>query len=92
MFDIKASIRRRLRRWIWTVDTEPPEVGRDERSFTTNSMRIDIYKGAGGIAVETTVYNEAKDLNFIGFYIIHDDQDIGKELSKIITAESIKAL
>jgi hypothetical protein len=55
-------------------------------------MRIDIYKGSGGIAVETTVYNEAKDLNFIGFYIIHDDQDIGKELSKIITAESIKAL
>lgn len=91
MFDIKAAIRKRLRRWIWTVDTDPPEEGRGDRSFTTNSMRIDIYKGSGGIAVETTVYNEPKDTNYVGFYIITDEQDIGKELSKIITVESIKS-
>ena len=78
--------------WTWSIEEDPIEVGRNGRELDTNHIRIDIYKGAGGLAVETCVYNKKTDINHIGFYIVHDDFNLGEELSKIITAESIKAI
>lgn len=78
--------------WCFDVDNEPAEVGRNGRCLESDYIRIDVYKGAGGIAVETMIYNKKKDVNYVGFHIIHDDEDLGNQLSKIITAESIKAL
>ena len=85
-------LKRKVLHWCWSIDEDPIEVGRDGRVLETNSIRIDIYKGSGGIAIETTTYNKVKDMSFIGFYIVHDDDSLGEQLSKIITAESIKAL
>jgi hypothetical protein len=83
--------KRKLLHWTWSIDEDPVEIGRNGRILDSNSMRIDIYKGAGGLAVETCVYNKKNDANHIGFYIVHDDDKLGEQLSKIITAESIKA-
>lgn len=85
-------IKRKLFHWAWNFEEEPVEVGRNGRVLDTDSIRIDIYRGEGGLAVETTVYNRKKDINLIGFHIVHDDENLGEKLSKIITAESIKAL
>jgi hypothetical protein len=85
-------LKRKIFHWVWSIEEDPKEVGRDGRVLETNSIRIDVYKGSGGIAIETTTYNKVKDTSFIGFYIIHDDDRLGEQLSKIITAESIKAL
>jgi hypothetical protein len=85
-------IKRKILHWAWSIDEDPIEVGREGRVLDSNAMRIDIYKGVGGIAIETSVYNKTKDANFIGFYIVHDDDKLGEELSKIITVESIKTL
>ena len=85
-------LKRKVLHWAWSIEEDPIEVGRDGRVLETNSIRIDVYKGSGGIAIETTTYNKVKDMSFIGFYIVHDDDKLGEELSKIITAESIKAL
>lgn len=86
------NLRRKLGFWLLDSECDPMEVGRDGRVMESNSMRIDIYRGSGGIAVETCVYNSKRDENHIGFHIVHDDQDLGQALSKIITVESIKAL
>lgn len=85
-------LKRKLMHWVWSIDEETPEVGRDGRCLETNYIRIDIYRGEGGLAVETMVYNKNKDVNLIGFHIVHDNEELGNKLSKIITAESIKAL
>lgn len=85
-------LKRKMLHWCWNLDDETPEVGRNGRCLDTNYIRIDVYRGEGGLAVETVVYNKAKDTNFIGFHIVHDDEELGNKLSKIITAESIKAL
>lgn len=85
-------LKRKLLHWAWSIEEDPIEVGRNGRVLDSNSIRIDIYKGSGGLAIETSVYNKIKDVNFIGFYIVHDDDTLGTELSKIITAESMKAL
>lgn len=78
--------------WALDADEEPKEVGRDGRSLGSQCIRIDVYRGVGGLAVETVIYNQRTDTNYIGFYIVQDDQNLGNELSKIITAESMKAL
>ena len=78
--------------WAWDLDSDIPEIGRNGRCLESDYIRIDIYRGEGGLAVETLVYNKKKDVNFIGFHIVHDDDELGNKLSKIITAESIKAL
>ena len=85
-------LKRKMLHWAWSIEEDPIEVGRNGRELDTNHIRIDIYKGAGGLAVETCVYNKKTDINHIGFYIVHDDFNLGEELSKIITAESIKAI
>jgi hypothetical protein len=82
----------KLLSWALEVDEEPKEVGRDGRSLGSQCIRIDVYRGVGGLAVETVIYNQRTDTNYIGFYIVQDDQNLGNELSKIITAESMKAL
>ena len=78
--------------WAWSIEEDPIEIGREGRVLDSNAMRIDIYKGAGGLAIETSVYNKKNDVNHIGFYIVHDDDKLGEQLSKIITSESIKSL
>lgn len=85
-------LKRKIMHWAWDLDSETPEVGRDNRCLESDYIRIDIYRGEGGLAVETMVYNKKKDINFVGFHIVHDDDELGNKLSKIITAESIKAL
>ena len=84
--------KRKVLHWCWDVDDEIQEIGRDGRCLETDYIRIDIYRGEGGLAVETIIYNKKKDVNFVGFHIVHDNEQLGEKLSKIITAESIKAL
>lgn len=85
-------LKRKVMHWAWDLDSETPEIGRNGRCLDSDYIRIDIYRGEGGLAVETMVYNKKKDVNFVGFHIVHDDEELGNKLSKIITAESIKSL
>jgi hypothetical protein len=86
------KLKRKFAYWLLDEDCDPVEIGRDGRVMESNSIRIDVYRGSGGVAVETCVYNRKRDESHIGFHIVHDDQDLGQALSKIITVESIKAL
>jgi hypothetical protein len=86
------KLKRKFAYWLLEENYDPIEIGRDGRVMESNSIRIDIYRGEGGVAIETSVYNRKRDENYIGFHIVHDDQSLGQALSKIITAESIKAL
>lgn len=70
-------------RGLNTVSTSSNEI--ESRGF-----KLNVYRASGGIVVESTIYDEKKDRNLTGLYVIADDADIGKEISKIITVEGMK--
>jgi hypothetical protein len=54
------------------------------------NIRFNVYKATGGTIVETSFYDRHKDRHNTSLHIITDDQDIGKEIGKIITMETLK--
>ena len=68
-------------------------IGRAIPSHSLDSdkgIRFQVYKANGGMVVETSMYDRQKDRHHNGLYIITDEQDLGKELSKIVTMETLK--
>lgn len=59
------------------------------REFDSVPLRLSIYYANGGVVVETKVYDEYKDRHKTSLYIIHEDQDLGEEMSKIITYNNL---
>ena len=49
-----------------------------------------VYKASGGTIIETSFYDRQKDRHNQSLHVITDDKDIGKELGKIITMETLK--
>lgn len=54
------------------------------------AIRFSIYSANGGMVVETTRYDNVKDQQKTGLYVIHSDADLGEEISKIITMERLR--
>jgi hypothetical protein len=63
-----------------------------DRTFHTqaNRMNIVMYKANGGMVVETQCSDRQKDECKSTLHIITDDKNLGEELGKIITYESLK--
>lgn len=53
-------------------------------------IRFTVSKAHGGVVVETSFYDRQRDRSNQGLYVIRDDQDLGKEIGKIITMETLK--
>ena len=92
----KRSWKERLRDWL----NDSGEVA-SEQIYAVDSLstpRIDndrginfkVFKAAGGTIIETSFYDRQKDCHQNSLHVITDDKDIGKELGKIITMETLK--
>jgi hypothetical protein len=90
----KRSWKQRFRDWL-------NNSGEVEDSYAVDSLstsRIDndrgisfkVYKATGGTIIETSFYDRQKDRHHNSLHVITDDKDIGKELGKIITMETLK--
>jgi len=55
-----------------------------------NGIHFVIYGANGGHVVETSKYDRVKDRHHTGLHIIRDEDDIGQEISKIFTLESLR--
>lgn len=53
-------------------------------------IRFQIYKATGGMIIETNFYDRLKDRHQSSLYVITDDKDLGLEISKILTLETLK--
>ena len=64
-----------------------------ERSskIESNGMNFTVYKASGGHIIEHRVYDRKTDRNNNSLHIITDDKDLGEEISKIITFESLRS-
>ena len=57
---------------------------------SNKAIRFTVSKAQGGVVIETSFYDRVKDRSNQGLYVIRDDQDLGKEIGKIITMETLK--
>ena len=64
-----------------------------ERSskIEANGMNFTVYKASGGHIIEHRVYDRKTDRNNNSLHIITDDKDLGEEIGKIITFESLRS-
>lgn len=69
------------------VDVMP--VTKSNRIDNERTMTLNITKANGGWVIEHRQYDKHRDRNNNSVHIITDDKDLGEELGKIITFESL---
>ena len=60
-------------------------------SIEANGMNFSVYKASGGYIVEYRQYDRQRDRHDNKLHIVHEDQDLGRELSKIISFEALRS-
>lgn len=95
---MKKSFKQRFREWLMFSDdynlcqsyTSTIDTIHVAKLDSDKGIRFQIYKAHGGTIIETHFYDRNKDRSYNGLYVVTDDQDLGKEIGKIITIETIK--
>jgi hypothetical protein len=93
---MKRTLRQRLRDWLIQDDMPCETIISSSRSIQMNTLdsdrgiRFNVYKATGGTVIETSFYDRHKDRHNSSLHVITDDQDLGKEIGKIITMETLK--
>ena len=91
---MKLTFKQKLRKWLMddsdeygnniiSVDSEGPNI-------QSQGFRLNVYSAGGGTIIETTKYDRQKDDHRHSLHVITDDKDLGEELAKIITMESLR--
>ena len=91
---MKKTFKQRIRDWLFEEKEASDDYSQDisiaEDRFNSDGMRLQVYKGMGGFVVEVRNYDRKRDENRNNMYIINDDKDLGDEIGKIITMESMR--
>lgn len=91
----KFSLRQKIRNWLFQDQENEVElalpVGRDsdDPQLHGDPIRLNVYVANGGTIIETRVYDHKLDHHRNTLYVVNQDNDLGEELSKIITLTSI---
>ena len=91
---MKLTLKQRIRNLIMkddeleygnviAVDSEGPNI-------QSQGFRLNVYSASGGTIIETTKYDRKNDDHRHSLHVVTDDKDLGEELSKIITMESLR--
>jgi hypothetical protein len=68
---------------------EVTPIQKSSRVETERTMTLNVTKASGGWVIEHRQYDRHKDRNNNSVHIITDDKDLGEEIGKIITFESL---
>ena len=63
----------------------------DEVRISATGIRFEVYRANGGTVIETRRNDRRTGDSLFELHVISGDQDIGDEIGKIITMESLKA-
>ena len=88
---VKLTLKQRFRNWLMReeIEEDVPQLVEADR-FSSDGMRMQIYKASGGYVVETRSYDSHKDRHFNSMHVITEDQDLGDAIGKIIMMEALK--
>jgi len=64
---------------------------REEFRISATGIRFEVYRANGGTVVETRRNDRRTGDSIYELHVVAGDQDIGEEIGKIITLESLKA-
>jgi hypothetical protein len=93
---MKLTFKQRIRNWLMNDDAETDYSGNlisvdsEGPNIQSQGFRLNVYSAGGGTIIETTKYDRQKDDHRHSLYVVTDDKDLGEELSKIITMESLR--
>ena len=92
---MKLTIKQRIRNWLMNDNDEAEydnaiSIDEEGPNIQTQSFRLNVYSAGGGTIIETTKYDRQRDDHRHSLHIVTDDKDLGEELSKIITMESLR--
>jgi hypothetical protein len=92
---MKLTFKQKLRKWLMD-DTDEHDYGNaisvdsDGPNIQSQGFRLNVYSASGGTIVETTKYDRQKDDHKHSLHVVTDDKELGEELAKIITMESLR--
>jgi len=91
---MKLSLKQRLRNWIMNDDDDAQLSYAVEDcegpNIQSQGFRLNVYGASGGTIIETTKYDRKNDDNRHSLHVVTEDKDLGEELAKIITMESLR--
>ncbi len=91
---MKLTFKQRIRNWLMNDDADYGNqliaVDSEGPTIQSQGFRLNVYGASGGTIVETTKYDRKNDEHRHGLHVITDDKDLGEELAKIITMESLR--
>lgn len=91
--EMKLTWKQRLRNWINDSEDNSEYINSptlEADRLSTEGIRLQIYKASGGYVIETRYYDRRSDRHDNKMYVVNDDKDLGEELGKIITMESLR--
>ena len=83
-------LKRKLRDW---ANKESITLDRSIRTVDepdAECVRFKVFKASGGTVVQTDIYDRRADRQYNNLHVIVEGQDLGNELGKILTFESLK--
>jgi hypothetical protein len=87
----RPSLKERFRDWLMDEDRDSIEsIALESSDLNSEPFRLNVYRANGGTIVETKTWNHKRDENDYRLHIITDDKDLGEEIGKIITMESLR--
>jgi hypothetical protein len=93
---MKLTFKQRIRNWLMNDDNETDYSGNlisvdsDGPNIQSQGFRLNVYSAGGGTIIETTKYDRQKDDHRHSLHVVTDDKELGEELAKIITMESLR--
>ena len=93
---MKLTFKQRIRNWLMNDDSDTDYSGNlisvdsEGPNIQSQGFRLNVYSASGGTIIETTKYDRQKDDHRHSLYVVTDDKELGEELAKIITMESLR--
>jgi hypothetical protein len=93
---MKLTFKQRIRSWLMNDDGDTDYSGNlisvdsDGPNIQSQGFRLNVYSASGGTIIETTKYDRQKDDHRHSLHVVTDDKELGEELAKIITMESLR--
>ena len=91
---MKLTFKQRIRNWLMNDDEDYSNqlisVDSEGPNIQSQGFRLNVYTASGGTIVETTKYDRQKDDHRHSLHVVTDDKELGEELAKIITMESLR--
>ena len=83
-------IKKRLRNWALRDDDHAIVKLSCVDEPDTECIRFKVFRANGGTVIQTDYYDRKNDRQHNNLHVIVEGQDLGQELGKIVTYESLK--